>query len=1249
MTMPPHPSSEQSLRAENAELRARLDDAEAMLRRLRVREVDALVVEGDASPPRFGRLDLDAEQHGLRDEMLARGSEAMVAVDTEGRITFLNAAAERQYGVRAVDVSGREITAVFTRHWPSPEEEAAAWTTLREHGEWHGEYLQRTPLGRELHVESSMALLRDSHGDVIGHLSVVRDITKRHQAAVALRRNEALFSTIIEQAPGGVYVVDAQFRVAAMNAETRPYFAAVQPLIGRDFDEALEIVWGREIGSQIASIFRHTLATGERYVSPRFSEQRHDIGVQQAFQWETQRIILSDGQPGVVCYFQEITARERAEAALRESEERLRLAIVGSDLGTWHWDLRTGVLEWSERCLTIFGIPLRTAMTYETFLGALHPVDRAPVDDAVRRALQDGSEYRIEFRTVWPDGSEHWAVSLGRAYSNADGAATRMEGIAFDITERKRVEMALRDSERNYRALATASAEVAYRMSADWSTMLPLDGRELVASSDEPLADWAWLDQNIPLDEHPRVRQAISKAIAGQTLFELEHRVRSPDGSIGWTHSRAVPIFDETGAVTAWFGTASNITDSRNAQETLRASDARNSFLVTLADTLRPLSDPIEIQVEASRVLGERLGANRVAYFEVHGDDYVVQRDYTNAAPSIVGRHSVASFGPELVAVYRAGRTATESDVDALPLTPNEMAAYASLQIRSYIGVPLIKEGQFVAGLAVHTDSVRQWTPAEIAIAEATAERMWAAVERVRAEGALIESEARLSGILRQSPAGIVQTDARGTMTLVNPRWCDMLGHSEADLLGRNILDFTHPTFVAPTATAFGRLLAGGPDCMIEMDYCRKDGSVLHAQSNVAAIRSPGGEFFGMITVVLDISERLRAEAELRRLAANLSEVDRRKDVFLATLAHELRNPLAPIRNGLQIMKLAQADAVMVEKARTIMERQVVQMTRLIDDLMDVSRISEGKIQLRKSIMPLADAVRSAVESSRALIDGQGHELVVNVAPEPIYVVGDVVRLSQVIANLLNNAAKYTDRGGRIRLSVEQHGSDAVVSVVDSGDGIAADMLTRVFDMFAQIDGSLEKSQGGLGLGLHIVKRLVELHDGSIIAESGGHGAGSRFMMRLPAAPARGANGPADRDGDRAPTAAPTAAPVRRRILVVDDNHDVAISLAEMLHIMGNDTRTAFDGEQAFVMAEAFRPDVVVMDIGMPKMNGYDTCRRIRGQPWGHNIVIIAQSGWGQDDQLRMSQDAGFTSHLVKPVDPAALETLLAGLPSTTV
>jgi PAS domain S-box-containing protein len=437
--------------------------------------------------------------------------------------------------------------------------------------------------------------VQGEHGEIIGFSALVVDITERKQAEAALRGNTNLFYKIIEQAPGGVYVVDAQFRVAQMNAESLPFFASAQPLIGRDFDETLEIVWGPEIGPQIASIFRHTLATGERYVSPRFSEQRHDIGVEQAFEWETQRITLPDGRLGVVCYFKDVTERERSEAARRESDERLRLAIAGSDLGTWHWDICTGEMDWSQRCLQIFGIPVGTAMSREKFLGVLHPEDRALADDAMRNALQDSSEYRIELRSVWPDGSVHWASSLGRVYCDAADKPIRVEGIALDTTERKRAEAALRQSERHFLALAEASSEVAYRMSADWATMLPVDGRELVASSDRPLTNWEWLDQNLPRDEHARVRKAISDAIARKSLFELEHRVVRPDGSIGWTRSRAVPILDESNGLGTWFGAASDITERKRIEADLiaalafaeNANQAKSEFLSRMSHELR--------------------------------------------------------------------------------------------------------------------------------------------------------------------------------------------------------------------------------------------------------------------------------------------------------------------------------------------------------------------------------------------------------------------------------------------------------------------------------------------------------------------------------------------------------------------------------------------------------------------------------------------------------------------------------------
>jgi CheY-like chemotaxis protein/anti-sigma regulatory factor (Ser/Thr protein kinase) len=286
----------------------------------------------------------------------------------------------------------------------------------------------------------------------------------------------------------------------------------------------------------------------------------------------------------------------------------------------------------------------------------------------------------------------------------------------------------------------------------------------------------------------------------------------------------------------------------------------------------------------------------------------------------------------------------------------------------------------------------------------------------------------------------------------------------------------------------------------------------------------------------------------------------------------------------------------------------------------------------------LAGAVQNAVDTSRPLINAKGHELIVGLPPEPVYVDGDLTRLSQVFANLLNNAAKYTNKGGRIRLAVERQGSEAVFSVEDNGVGIPTDKLTYVFDMFAQINCSVEQSQGGLGIGLNIVKRLVEMHDGSVTVKSGGNTQGSRFVVRLPALQSVTVDTLDDSGSE------PKVKPARRRILIVDDNVDGATSLAEMLNMMGNDTQTAFDGGEAFAVTEAFRPDVVLMDIGMPKVNGYEACRRIRGEPWGQDIIIVAQTGWGQEDDKRKSQEAGFTFHMVKPIDHVDLEKLLAGL-----
>ena len=321
-----------------------------------------------------------------------------------------------------------------------------------------------------------------------------------------------------------------------------------------------------------------------------------------------------------------------------------------------------------------------------------------------------------------------------------------------------------------------------------------------------------------------------------------------------------------------------------------------------------------------------------------------------------------------------------------------------------------------------------------------------------------------------------------------------------------------------------------------------------------------------------------------------------------------------------------------------MMERQLTQMVRLVDDLMDASRINLGKLELRKERLPLASVVNSAVEASRPLMGQMGHKLTVTLPEQPIIVDADMTRLAQVFLNLLNNAAKYSDRGGHIRLNVESQGSEVVVTVKDNGIGIDADKLPKVFEMFTQLGGTFERSQGGLGIGLTLVKRLVDMHGGSVEAKSDGPALGSEFVVRLPVV-LEASQPRASRVAD-----GPTATKPSLRILIVDDNRDGADSLSEMLKMMGNDTRTAYDGQQGVDLAGEYRPDVILLDIGLPKLNGYEACRLIREQLNGKRVVLIAMTGWGQDEDRRRSREAGFDHHMVKPLNPQSLVRMLSEL-----
>ena len=396
------------------------------------------------------------------------------------------------------------------------------------------------------------------------------------------------------------------------------------------------------------------------------------------------------------------------------------------------------------------------------------------------------------------------------------------------------------------------------------------------------------------------------------------------------------------------------------------------------------------------------------------------------------------------------------------------------------------------------------------------------------------------------------------------------------------------------------------------------------------------GRPIGFATVSQDVTERKRLEDDLRGLAANLSEADRKKNEFLAMLAHELRNPLAPISNAARALRLGVGDADTVRSASEMLERQVTQLARLVDDLLDISRITRGKIELRKTHAALGPIVQDAVEAVRPLAESMNHELTMTLPRREIYVDADPARLTQVVGNILNNACKFTNPGGHIRVTVSEDQHDVAIRVRDDGIGIAPEHLPFVFDMFAQVDASLERSRDGLGIGLTLVKTLVELHGGAVGVDSEGVGRGSEFTVRLPVV---------EQPQPSAVSAAPPpSTTVQHRVLVVDDNDDGAESLSMLLQFAGHETCKAHDGPGALEAAGRFRPDVMLLDIGLPGMSGYDVCRRIRQEKWGQTMTIVALTGWGQEDDRRRSREAGFDTHMVKPVDHEVLLKLLTSI-----
>ena len=1067
--------------------------------------------------------------------------------------------------------------------------------------------------------------------------------------------------------------------------------------------------------------------------------------------------------------------RHEADRAVRQSEERLRLAADAARFGTFDADVEAGTAYWSPEMRAILGLtPEAPTARPGEVPDFVHPEDIESVSQMLRRAFDpagDGSGEH-EHRIVRPDGSVRWVLTRGQVYFAGEGSRRRpmrASGIVLDVTERKQSEARHRElsealeAERAKLTAAIENLPVGVGIGDPDGTTLTLNSAGLRLHGFQSredmltqLAEYArhfelrYQDGRIaPVEEWP-----VSRATRGEFVRDQEYCLCNLlTGAERIVSYSAAPVHNSRGELILIVYVIQDLTGHKSAQQALRRIAEVDAFRIALADALRPLDGPVDIQAEAARVLGAHLAASGVHYAEVteDGEYGLVEADYCDDVPSLVGRHRFDDYGAMAMGEFRAGRTLVVADVarDAR-LTANERAATAALGVGAYVLLPLIKRGRPVAVFVVRQAGPRAWSEAEIALIEETAERTWAAVERAQAEQALRESESRLSAILEQLPVGVGVLDREGAFVLrnalmeayepkpmlardpqrtrywrasdgegrllaqehwpsaralrgetvspgiefihtaedgrerwtqvsavpfrsadqaiigaiaiaqditdrkqaeldrdrffelsvdmlaiastrdgrwkrLNPAFHSILGWTQKELLEMPFLDILHPEDAASAPQAADCFADGTRLSGFEHRVRCKDGSYRWIAWNTAPYAAEGL----MYCVGRDVTDRKLAEQELR-------EADRRKDEFLAVLSHELRNPLSPIRNSLYVLERAEPGGERAGNAQAVIGRQVAHLSRLIDDLLDATRIARGKIQLQKERLDLGDLVRRTVEDHRSAFVARDIALEAFITTQPLWVEGDTVRLSQAVGNLLQNAAKFTRPGGRVEASLCAESETAVLRVHDTGMGIAPEMLERLFEPFMQAQQALDRRLGGLGLGLALVKGFVELHGGFIEAHSEGQGMGSTFTIRLPvqsAIPAAAAA--AERAASRGP---------RRRVLVIEDNLDAAASLREALQLGEHEVVVAHSGPEGIARAREFRPEVVLCDIGLPEMDGYAVARTLRQDETLRSVFLVALTGYALSEDIARAREAGFDRHIAKPTTLEEVERVLTRL-----
>jgi len=954
--------------------------------------------------------------------------------------------------------------------------------------------------------------------------------------------------------------------------------------------------------------------------------------------------LLQSGGARLLVVLRDITQRKQAESAVRRNEQELSDFFENASVGL-HWVGPDGIiLRVNQAELDMLGY--RRDEYVGQHIGSFH-ADRPAIEELLARLHDRETVHEFEARLKCRDGTIK-TVLIDSSVLWEQGRFVHTRCFTRDISERKQAEQSLRASEERFRALfesmdeAYCVVEVAFDGAGSAQDFRFLDvNPAFEKQTGISQAKGRWMRDIAPAHEQHWFDIYGRVALSGETV-----RFEKPAAALGRHYE--VCAFRVGPAELRRVGIVFNdITERRRGQEQREAELADALLLQGVSAQLLDQDDAEAIYQKIVDAAVSIMRSDFASMQMLHAErgaagsggelELLAHRGFAPDAASF-WKWVVAESSCTCGVARRTLRRCTVPDIAQSDIISGatDRAMYARAGMAAAQSTPLVsRTGRLLGMLSTHWKAPHAPSERELRLLDVLARQAADLIERDQAMKSLRYQSERFESLVNRAPLGVYMVDASFRISQVNPVALPVFGDVPGGVIGRDFGDVVRGLWNAKHADEMVRIVrhtlaTGESHATAESVERRIDRDATDFwEWRVDRIALPDGTC-GVVCYFRDISAEIRAREALE-------EVDRRKDEFLATLAHELRNPLAPIRNSLQVLRMT-GEAGGTQQLHELMERQVNHMVRLVDDLLEVSRISRGQCELRMERVELTAVLRQAVELSQPHIDGSRHELTVNLPPQPVSLDGDLVRLAQVFANLLNNAAKYTEPGGRISIMAELDGDTAEVSVRDSGIGIPGDMLTHVFDMFAQVKNPLSRVASGLGIGLSLVKTLVSLHGGTVEARSAGLGHGSLFVVRLPVTKA------GEQGGHKGLQEVVETVSLACRVLVVDDNRDGADTVAAILKLLGAEVRVVYDGASALEAARSSVPDIVLMDLGMPGMDGCDVARLLRADARFRDVRLVAMTGWGEESDRRRAQDAGFEHHLVKPVEFGALYALLNGL-----